>query len=129
MTAPQTGSTPQNRPDVPAATQPQVGGVPAGEPELSVDAAGVRQAADVLDRAATAFGFPTCEVHRSALAPGALGPSAAGEEVIAIVARRVPQAFDCALALGQRAMALGAALRRTADAFDAAESAVVVAPR
>jgi hypothetical protein len=97
-------------------------------PDLAVETALIRQAADVLDDASSSFGAGgqpiECPLH-----DGSLGSSAAAREVSAAACRRVEQAVESAALLANLARESAGRLRTVAAAFEAAESAAIAPPR
>lgn len=91
-------------------------------PDLLVDTALMRQAAQLLDDAAVVFeGGTACMVFRCPLTDSSLGTSALAREVAGAAARRVQHGVDAARMLAAVAAETGAKLRVAAGTFDAAE--------
>ena len=98
-------------------------------PELMVDTALIRQAADVLQDAVSALD-PGCEpIGDCPLTDDSLGRSAVAREVAGAAARRVLQACAAARLLAAQVGDTATSLRNSASAFDAAESSIIAPPR
>ena len=98
-------------------------------PVLKVDTALIRQAAGVLQDAASALD-PGCEpVWDCPLTDESLGRSAVAREVAGAAARRVLQACAATRSLAAQVSETAASLRNSAHAFDAAESSIIAPPR
>lgn len=96
--------------------------------ELLVETELIRQAAEVLQEASMAL-EPGGALGDCPLSDASLGRSAVAREVAGAAARRVLQACDAARLLAGLVGDGAAALRRTADAFDLADSLLIAPPR
>ena len=97
--------------------------------DLAVETDLIRQAADVLDEAASSFD-PSCEqAWDCPLTDESLGSSAVAREVAGAAARRVLQACEVARSLAGLSTDAASRLRAASDAFDAAEAAAIAGPR
>jgi len=97
--------------------------------ELMVDTALIRQAAGVLQDAASTLDPGCAPVWDCPLTDGSLGRSAVAREVAGAAARRVLQACAAARSLAAQVGETAASLRNSASAFDAAESSIIAPPR
>lgn len=96
--------------------------------DLAVETALIRQAADVMDDAASAFD-PGRSAWDCGLTDDSLGSSAVAREVAGAAARRLRQAGEAARSLAVLAEDAAGKLRTAAAAFDAAEDAAIARPR
>jgi len=97
--------------------------------DLAVETDLIRQCADVLDDASSAFD-PGCEVAWGCpLTDESLGRSAVAREVAGAAARRVLQACAATRSLTSLTAETAGNLRAAAAAFDAAESSIITGPR
>ena len=98
--------------------------------DLEVETALLRQAADVVDDAATAFaGDGMNGAFRYPLTNHSLGHSAAAREVVEAASRRVQHATKAARQLAELALDMAARLRVVATAFETAENSAIAPPR
>ena len=89
---------------------------------LAVDSAAIRQAAQVVEQAAVAFG--SGQPGPSPMGGDSLGSSAVAQAVVTAAAHGLARAQDATTGLAERSRTLAGAMQTTATMFDVVDSVI-----